>query len=351
MMKHKFWTLLLGLSLILAACRTPAPETPEPTQADPNAVFTAAAQTAEAMMAEMAAFTPSPPAATVPPTEAPQATSTPQPTEAVPATSPTVAAAVTAGAVTTGDKAEFVSDVTVPDGTNFQPNETFIKTWQLQNAGTTTWTTSYSLVFVSGAQMNSPASVPLPNEVAPGGTVDISVNMTAPADPGSYRGYWNLQNTAGQFFGLGPSANEPVWVDIVVGGEGSTPGASTSPGTGGTPVAQITPSTSGIVITNATLSTDNPSVTGSCPHTFTFTAQFTVNKPATLTYRLEAGADNSGFTINVPEPATTTVDTGTHTLAYTLDFTNSLTGWARLHITAPVDVVSNQATFSLACQQ
>jgi hypothetical protein len=261
-----------------------------------------------------------------------------------------VATGVGAGAVTTGDKAEFVLDVTVPDGTNFTPNETFTKTWRLQNAGTTTWDTSYALVFVSGAQMGAPDSVALTSQVAPGQTVDITVNMTAPADPGSYRGFWNLRNPGGQFFGLGANANEPIWVDIVVGGEGgaaATPGASTG---GATPVAAITPSTSGVVVTNATIGVDNASVTGSCPHTFTFSTQFTINRAATVTYRLEAGADNPNFQVNVPEPATNVLNAGTHSLNYTLEFTNSVSGWARLHITSPVDVVSNQATYALVCQ-
>ena len=39
----------------------------------------------------------------------------------------------------TGDAATFVSDVTVPDGTSFNPGDTFTKTWRLSNSGSTTW--------------------------------------------------------------------------------------------------------------------------------------------------------------------------------------------------------------------
>ena len=38
---------------------------------------------------------------------------------------------------------------------------------------------------------------------APGQTVKISVDMTAPTTAGPYRGYWWFKNAQGQFFGLG----------------------------------------------------------------------------------------------------------------------------------------------------
>jgi len=128
-----------------------------------------------------------------------------------------------AAAVTRCDWAQFIADVTVPDGTTYAPGTAFTKTWRLKNIGTCTWTTSYALVFVSGSQMGAPSVVNLPSSVAPGGTVDVSVNMTAPAVNGHYRGYWQLRNASGVLFGIGTYANKSFWVDINV---------STSPGTG-----------------------------------------------------------------------------------------------------------------------
>ena len=65
------------------------------------------------------------------------------------------------------DRAQFVADVTVPDGTRYDPGATFTKTWRLKNIGTCTWTTSYTLVFDSGDADgchgfggNFPSSVP-----------------------------------------------------------------------------------------------------------------------------------------------------------------------------------------------
>ncbi len=114
------------------------------------------------------------------------------------------------------DKATFVADVTIPDGTSMSGGQTFTKTWRLKNAGTCTWTPAYSLVFVSGQQMGAPASIPFPNSVAPNQSTDLSASMTAPTTAGTYRGYWMLRNPAGGFFGIGSTANKPFWVEIVV---------------------------------------------------------------------------------------------------------------------------------------
>ena len=121
-----------------------------------------------------------------------------------------------AAAVTRCDWAQFVGDITVPDGTSFAPGTAFTKTWRLRNIGTCTWTTSYALVFVSGSQMGAPSVVNLTSSVAPNGTIDISVNMTAPAVNGHYRGNWQLRNASGVLFGIGTYANSSFWVDINV---------------------------------------------------------------------------------------------------------------------------------------
>src|SRR5215207_5800948 len=116
------------------------------------------------------------------------------------------------------DKAEFIADVTVPPGTVMSPATTFTKTWRLKNLGPCTWSTSYSLVFFYGERMGAVSSVAFPVNVSVGQTVDISINMTAPNAPGSYRGYWMFRNSSGLNFGIGPDANQPWFVDISVSG-------------------------------------------------------------------------------------------------------------------------------------
>jgi photosystem II stability/assembly factor-like uncharacterized protein len=117
------------------------------------------------------------------------------------------------------DRAAFVTDVTVPDGTIFAPGAAFTKTWRLKNSGSCAWTTAYKLVYYSGDQMNAPTAVNLPWNVPFDQTVDISVNMVAPGAQGKYRGFWILSNASGQLFGIGSDASKPVWVEINVAGE------------------------------------------------------------------------------------------------------------------------------------
>ncbi|HLO15367.1 MAG TPA: NBR1-Ig-like domain-containing protein, partial [Anaerolineales bacterium] len=73
------------------------------------------------------------------PTSSPTITSTPTPS---PTLSPTITPTPTK--ITPCDKAAFVADVSIPDGTLFSPGFQFTKVWRLKNVGTCTWTTSYS---------------------------------------------------------------------------------------------------------------------------------------------------------------------------------------------------------------
>lgn len=115
------------------------------------------------------------------------------------------------------DKVKFVKDVTVPDDTKLNPSSAFTKTWRLQNVGSCTWTSGYKLVFDHGDGMGGPKDVPLTSgTVAPGQTIDVSVNLTAPAQSGTYQGFWKLRNASGVLFGWGDQANSAFWVKIKV---------------------------------------------------------------------------------------------------------------------------------------
>lgn len=139
------------------------------------------------------------------------------------------------------DRAQFVSDVTVPDGTSFAPGFGFSKTWRLKNIGTCTWT-NYSLIFDSGEKMGGPDSAVIPTSVAPGATVDITISLTSPTTAGTYRGYWKLKNNNNVPFGIGSGGTKSFWVEIKVAGTGTVPSTPVSP-TAGTPATPITPST------------------------------------------------------------------------------------------------------------
>lgn len=140
------------------------------------------------------------------------------------------------------DKAQFIADVTIPDGMVMYPGQVFDKTWRLKNIGTCTWTTAYKLVFVSGEQMGGPAEANLPTNVPPGSTVDLTVRLTAPSVGGTYRGYWQFKNASGVLFGIGTPAIKPWWVEIRVAGPTPTPGPTQTPSPTQTPGPTPTPS-------------------------------------------------------------------------------------------------------------
>ena len=329
----------LVFTILLSACG--ARGTEEPDTKSPEMVLTAAAQTADAMVRTMAASSPSP----LPVTPSPTSQITPSP-QASPTTAANVTAAPTSVS-TQGDKAEFVLDVTVPDGTMFSPNAAFIKTWRLLNSGTTTWSNAYTLVFASGDQMGAPASLALPAAVPPGQTIDISVSMIAPSQEGNYTANFLLANDSGQRFGLDPNAIQPFYVVIVVSNEGGTP-ASNQPTSTPTLGPSTTPGSGGAIVNWVFLSVDNANSVG-CPHNFNFTGQVTLNNPTTLTYKLEVLSSDQVTPGPIIDPVTTNLPAGTHTVNFVTSLGSSFNGVARLHVTAPEDLYSNPVNFALMC--
>ncbi len=129
----------------------------------------------------------------------------------------------------TCDKVQYVADMTIPDGTIMQPGAQFTKTWRLKNAGTCAWKKdTYQLVYVSGSTMGSTSAV-FPQDVPVGQTYDFSINLVAPSEAGSYRGYWMFKNASGALFGVGAQGNKPWWVDIKVAGPTVTTIPPTAP--------------------------------------------------------------------------------------------------------------------------
>jgi len=236
-------SILLFLALVLSACNLPGNATEEPDGA--QAVLTAAAQTVEANLTQAAVQNP-----TTQPTFAVVPTSTiAAPTVTLAGPSPTSIAPV-ATATSDCDDGDFVTDVTIPDGTVLDPNESFTKTWRLKNSGTCSWTPSYAVVFSNGDSMSGPATQALTGNVNPGQTMDISVNLKAPATAGDYTGYWKLRNAAGVTFAT-------FYVTIKVGGGGP------------------------FAVTGV-----NYSVTGSCGG-FHIVANITTNEAGTVSYYWE----------------------------------------------------------------
>jgi hypothetical protein len=204
----KFLIPVIALLTILA-CSPFAASTPQPA-ATLNALYTAAAQTLEGMSTQAAIATqlsPTPTLSLSVLTPSPIAVNT---FTSVPPLSPVP--------VSRCDSAAFVDDVTYPDGSTVPLGGAFTKIWRLQNTGTCTWTTSYALVYVSGERFGAPAAVAMPTNVGPGQTVDLAVNLTAPNQSGSYRGFWKLRNSSNVLFGIGATADSNFYADIKVTG-------------------------------------------------------------------------------------------------------------------------------------
>lgn len=129
-----------------------------------------------------------------------------------------VTPANTASQPSTADIAHFVSE-NYPDGTKVGKGVIFTKTWKLQNSGSTTWTTDYSLVLTDsfhplGKNLNESYQIKLPQPVAPGETVEISADFTVPDMDGIYEVRYKLQNANGQTVS---GDGNVVWLKIVVG--------------------------------------------------------------------------------------------------------------------------------------
>jgi hypothetical protein len=111
---------------------------------------------------------------------------------------------------------KFIADVTYGDNNMISPpfvapGAGFVKTWRVQNTGSCTWTPNYRLLYaygnVSAAQMGG-LPLNIPGNVMPGQTIDLSVALTAPTEPLTYQGFWQVQSDKGQLFG------QAIWVAI-----------------------------------------------------------------------------------------------------------------------------------------
>jgi polar amino acid transport system substrate-binding protein len=170
----------------------------------------------------------------------------PQPTPAPPTAVPqaTAVPACIDGAAWVADLSFDDQNMTNPPVLN--PGQPFTKGWRMRNTGTCPWTPSFRMAFSSGnvpaAQMGG-QPIAVTRNVNPGETFDFQVNLIAPLAPGTYQGFWNLQNAANARFG------ETVWVGITV------PGAATP-----TPMPTQTPSPNIVFNANPTSITAGQSV-------------------------------------------------------------------------------------------
>lgn len=186
-MLHKLFTLSLFLALTLSSCNGVAIVPLENTSVP-------------AVTLIVPATTALPTATSLPPTATPQpGTSTPAPS----------------GRCTYA--AEYVADVTIPDGSVLQFDSSFAKTWRVKNTGTCAWDNRFALAFVDGTLLGAYEAFALSVSAAPGETVNISIPMRAPIYPGAYVSAWKFRAPDGTLFGVGRN-NAPLTVKISIGG-------------------------------------------------------------------------------------------------------------------------------------
>ncbi|MBL8063109.1 MAG: hypothetical protein JNK32_08835 [Anaerolineales bacterium] len=213
--------LFLIAIVILSACgASPAEE-----QASADAAMTQVVGTMVAgfFATQTALFTPPPPSTNTPlptntflptPTPAPANTLPPPPTwtpgfvfftntpsllltPTVTGTLPTATA--NSGALAYGcNNLAFVRDVNYPSGTEVAPEESFVKTWKVENTGTCEWVFNYTLSIVVDEYFDSSWNT-LGKIVQPGEWTELSVIVDAPKQAGTYTSYWRFTDGAHPF--------------------------------------------------------------------------------------------------------------------------------------------------------
>jgi hypothetical protein len=222
--------LVVSILVILSlACNLPG--SPSTTPTGSSALITDVAKTLQSM-ATPSATAPNQVTSTQTPTVS--ATKSEPATKTVRPNTPTVTSQPC-------DQAQFISDVTIADGTKMVPGQTFTKTWRLRNLGSCSWDNRYAMVFASGDAMGAAAVINLPGTVPANATVDLSIDMKAPAAPGKYMSNWKLRNPAGQVFGV--VADQPFYVQITV----IEPTVTVTPTPTQSRTITVTPPVSGVI--------------------------------------------------------------------------------------------------------
>lgn len=93
------------------------------------------------------------------------------------------------------------------------PGQQFSKGWRLRNSGACAWEPEFALVYVNGNRIEAAmggSAVSVGQAVQPGETIDIYAQLQAPQSYGTFQGFWQMRNSAFQYFG------EVTWVGIQV---------------------------------------------------------------------------------------------------------------------------------------
>ena len=122
---------------------------------------------------------------------------------------PTVAPTSSLNSPDCVDDLAYVKDLNYPDQAQVSHGSIIQKQWLVENSGTCTWTSGYTIRNVEGPAMSANSSQALTSAV-PGSQVTIAITFIAPTQPGEYKSSWQAYNPGGQPF------SKPIWIDIIV---------------------------------------------------------------------------------------------------------------------------------------
>ena len=206
--RQVFFALLISLTLMLSACGSSG--------SNASIIATSVAMTVQAQNTQSAAFTPT----SLPATDLPPLLFSPTPGATdLPPTAPQAGSSD----IKPCYSANFVSDVSIPDGTIVNPGQTFWKTWRVLNSGSCTWDSTYKFVFVDGDIMGGGYVYNFPGVATPGQTVDIPIQLYAPQNAGTYTGTWKIEAPDKTIFGVGQYSQALSVQVVVVAGTPSNP--------------------------------------------------------------------------------------------------------------------------------
>ena len=103
----------------------------------------------------------------------------------------------------------FITDVTIPDGTEVYPGAIMDKRWEVKNSGTCNWGEGYVLRLTAGDDLQANPEQPL-FPARSGSQTTVQITFQAPGDPGVYRSAWQAFDPAGEAFG------DPIYIEIKV---------------------------------------------------------------------------------------------------------------------------------------
>ncbi|MBK8045682.1 MAG: hypothetical protein IPK16_00250 [Anaerolineales bacterium] len=89
----------------------------------------------------------------------------------------------------------------------------FSKVWRVSNSGNCAWEPDFALAYVNGNRAEARMGgqpVLVGRRVLPGEVIDLTAYLRAPQTYGTFQGFWQMRDSAGQYFG------EVVWVGIQV---------------------------------------------------------------------------------------------------------------------------------------